>query len=280
MSFQWTIPSLMVARPVIFDAIAQAYFDAVEAAGGTLTQSDKIALNNYVCTIRANGTLSKRKLILPFMGGTAASHAIDLITATTKVTWHGTVTHNISGITGDGSTGYGDIAFNPSTDFSGTLVGGGVYLRTSDDNNGKWPFGVEQNSGAGALFLITRLNSGPGTVLTRGCVGDFDAGVQATLNPDAGAYDGWVSINKESNTDLKTIRNGATIASTSSSNTGALTNANVYVCALNLIGTGAFGFCDFGIAMLQFWEGMTATEIIADNNNVEALQDGLNRGVQ
>lgn len=284
MPVHFSIPSIIIgSHPRTFDTNAQAYFDAVAAASGTLTRAAKFGWDAYIKAIKDNGTFTKRKLILGISGGNAASHAIDVISAASKISnseWSSGVVHNASGAKGNGTTGYGDINFNPSSDFSSTLVGFGIYART-DEEAACWEMGVEQGSGAGAFLSQLRSSGGTGGAsFSRVAIGDYDAGVQAIENPDIGPWNGYICGNKFSNSSIKSFRNGAVLATDSSSNTGALTNAHVYALALNLIGTGVFGFSTKQICMIQFWEGMTEAEIIADNILVEALQDSQNRGVQ
>lgn len=70
--------------------------------------------------------------VYPFAGGTATTHAYNLIdTATYKLTFSGTVTHASTGAKGNGSTGYANTGFNPNTVWTDTLGSIGLYSRTS-----------------------------------------------------------------------------------------------------------------------------------------------------
>lgn len=61
-----------------------------------------------------HGWWDKCDIIYPFVGGTATAHSQNLKSANFTITWHGTVTHNENGITGDYSTGYGDSGYTPN----------------------------------------------------------------------------------------------------------------------------------------------------------------------
>src|SRR5690606_21266587 len=99
-----------------YDSDAEAYFSAVASAGGTLSDPQKDAINTFVVNTKADGTWAKQYAIYPLAGGTAASHAINLKSpGTYDITWNGSVTHNEDGIKSDGSTGYGNTNFNPSS---------------------------------------------------------------------------------------------------------------------------------------------------------------------
>jgi hypothetical protein len=70
----------------------------------------------------------------PIVGGTAATHAYNVIdTATYKLTFSGTITHASTGMKGNGSTGYANTGFNCQTVWTDTLGSMGLYSRTSGE---------------------------------------------------------------------------------------------------------------------------------------------------
>lgn len=96
----------------------------VAAAGlSDVTQINAVRL--FVQTLKANNLWNSFDALYPFMGSSAGSHSINLKNpAKYQIAWHGSVTHGLNSVTGDGSTGYGDTGFNPST-------AGGVYSQNS-----------------------------------------------------------------------------------------------------------------------------------------------------
>ena len=58
-----------------FDADAQAFFNRVTTAGGTLTATEQNAVNTLVLALKANGTWTKMKAIYPMVGGGQANPA-------------------------------------------------------------------------------------------------------------------------------------------------------------------------------------------------------------
>jgi hypothetical protein len=265
---------------VAFEAEAQAYFAAVEGTGATIDSASKTAWNNYVLREKAAGRYTKKKLVLPYLGGTAAAHAIDAISATSKVTWNGTITHNGSGVKGDGSTGYGVLAWNPSTNFTTTNCGGGIYMRT--DEVGGYDFGIMPNSGAGAFGLIVRSSGGnEGASFMRGVIGAYNSGIDALVNPDHGpGHAGWNAVNKVSNTSLSIHRNGATLDTDTGSNAGTLVNGNIHLLNLNITDAADGLFTARQQGLFELWEGYTEADVNGQNTSVETLMDDLSRGVQ
>jgi len=72
-------------------------------------------MGTLVLNAKARGWWTNCDAIYPFVGATAAAHALNLKSTNYSILWHGAITHDANGITGDGLTGYGDTRFNPRT---------------------------------------------------------------------------------------------------------------------------------------------------------------------
>jgi len=67
------------------------------------------ALNYLIIELKTNNLWDKMHVIYPLVGGTAHRHSFNLKNpAQNQIDWYGNVTHDKTGITGDGSTGYGN----------------------------------------------------------------------------------------------------------------------------------------------------------------------------
>lgn len=91
-----------------FDADAAAYLSDVISAGGTVDATISAATNTLYTDLKSNSLYSKMSIFYPFVGGTAASHAImgDRTSGTTyDLTFVGGVTHGVSGTTGNLTNG-------------------------------------------------------------------------------------------------------------------------------------------------------------------------------
>jgi hypothetical protein len=106
----------MIINPYIFggfDPDAQAF---ITAAGITNTTQQN-AINTLVVDLKGYGIWNKMKAIYPFVGGTASTHKYNLkdprdSDSAFRLQFFGGVTHNVNGITGNGSNGYGDTFLN------------------------------------------------------------------------------------------------------------------------------------------------------------------------
>lgn len=95
-----------------FDPDAQAFF----TAAGITNPTQQSAVNTFVLGLKAASLWSKLSALYPFVGGTASAHSFNLKDpAQFQITWAGTVTHNANGITGDGSTGFGNTGISIPT---------------------------------------------------------------------------------------------------------------------------------------------------------------------
>ncbi len=118
---------------------AIAYFNALKEIGKvTLDSATKSYVDNFIKSGLRSGWFAQMRLFYPIIGGNAAAHSINLIMPTVyTMTWNGTVTHNALGFAGNGSTGYGNTGFLPtSLPGFGSDVTMGFYLSQTSGGNG------------------------------------------------------------------------------------------------------------------------------------------------
>ena len=89
------------------------------------------AINTLVVNLKKQGLWTKLQAIYPFVGGTAFTHAYNLINPSQyNLTFGGTITHNSNGIAGNGTDGYYDTGLttaNISQDSNAYMI----YIRTN-----------------------------------------------------------------------------------------------------------------------------------------------------
>ena len=85
------------------------------ARAGLTNQTEIIAAAEAVCLGKQHGWWNKMDCLYLFMGSTSNSTAQNMMSPNYGVQWHGGVTFAWDGATADGSTGYGDTQFTPST---------------------------------------------------------------------------------------------------------------------------------------------------------------------
>jgi hypothetical protein len=160
----FTLPFAFMAAPAGgggFDPDAQAYIDAVIAAGGTLSTPNKDAINTFFVDTKELGVYSKMYRIYPFLGGVGASNAINALSpGTNDITFSGGWTQGASGSQGDGTSGYGNTYFNPYVSASTSNMAYGWYNNLDFFQGGERYHGCLQVVSGEVLWMSVQLSSG------------------------------------------------------------------------------------------------------------------------
>lgn len=226
-----------VSGPPQGQAEADAYLAAVLAAGGDFGTSGvtiSAATRTYFNTLFIDGLWNNMVAFYPMLGGVAASQAINAQNpGTYDITWYGSITHNYFGITGDGTTGYGDTGL-PST-VPNTLMGVNIYSRTNSTRN-EYLIGWE-DFGRGVYF-------NPKTTSN-----EFDGQVHGNRFPFNQPQDsirsmGWY---RPSSTQVWFSKNGGFVMGENSTQNPDKGNKTYYIAARNSTG-GASGFSNRNIS--------------------------------
>lgn len=94
------------------------------------------SISNLVTSAKENGWWEKCDIIYPFIGGNSLSHSINLKNTTIyDINFSGTWSHDNNGITGDGSTSYGDTGLIPATNLIESDTHVSIYSRTNDSGS-------------------------------------------------------------------------------------------------------------------------------------------------
>lgn len=96
---------------------------------GITNPTQKNAISALVAELKVESIWDKFFAIYPFVGGTSATHAENLVDVTFPITWTGSATHNANGVTSSAGV-YGDTGIATNAFPSGNLSFG-VYSRTS-----------------------------------------------------------------------------------------------------------------------------------------------------
>jgi len=121
---------------VAIDADAQAFFDRVDTAGGTLSATEQVAVNRLVLDMKDYGIWSSMKAIYPMVGASASACAQNLKSSSFTGTFIGAWTFASTGVTGNGTNTSFNTTINPSIDLSLNDVHISFYSRTDNDQNG------------------------------------------------------------------------------------------------------------------------------------------------
>ena len=252
-----------IGVPIVSDSDAQAFLNAADITD--VTQAN--AVNNLVIGMKADGIWTKMKAIYPIVGGTASSHAVNLKTpGTFNLSFATGVTHSSNGMVGNGSTGYADTNFTPST--NGMLLNSAhlsfysrTDLNTYQVEMGNW------NGSASTLLLIRQ--AGNGTVrMNNGALNINFANTNAQ---------GFYLSNRTASNVIKAFKNGA-VQVTSAQVSNSLPTNKIALLAFNDNGLIQY-YSTKQCAFASIGDGLTDTDAANFYTAVQAFQTTLNRQV-
>ena len=258
---------------VVSDADAQTFITSASLS----TAQHKAAIVNLVAGLKASnvagtGTLwSKAYALYPFVGGTASAHSYNLRnTASYQITNSGTwttgVTHNANGITGDGTTGFGDTNFNFNAVSAINSASSYVYCRTQTLTTGTYFYQASGPSRptwgmevSGASVRVQGPNSASANTVSRSAGSDFRK---------------HLAINRSASNAVQLYVNEA-FSTSSNASTGAVSD-DFFILTQNYGGT-AGGFTTANLAFAWFGQSLTEAEWTEFRNIVTSYQTALGR---
>ena len=252
------------------DSDANAFVTAAGLTGTTQIQ----AVNKLVTDLKGYGLWGKMKAIYPFVGGTAASHKFNLkdprdVDGAFRLVFNGGWTHSATGAKPDGSTGYANTYFTPSSVLTVDSTHMSIYSNTNDAVLAGSTDPVDMGSYNSATQSITLVNSVL-TVVTRN-LGAIINWIQSTRL-------GLVVTNKTASNITKIHKNGVVVASGSS--VGTLPTLPIFIGTLNFLGTPYnIGYTNNRFAFVTIGDGLTDTEAANLYTAVQTFQTTLGRQV-
>jgi hypothetical protein len=276
--FQGQLPTqlgLIGSQSIGFDPDAQAFFNRVTAAGGTLSGTEETAVNTLVIQMKADGIWSGMKAIYPMVGASAAACAQNLKSSSFPGTFYGGWTFASTGVTPNGTSAYMDTGCNPSL-LTNWITNNhqSFYSRTQTPNGNGWNMGVGFSSTGSPLFGLAVVRSGNSAI--------YDSGFYLTARITSTETDGrafWLGSCTASNL-RKFIKNGSVIATNTTSDTIAASNANIAIGALYDTATSSANFfMSQQCAFSSIGDGLTDTEASNFYTAVQAFQTTLSRQV-
>jgi hypothetical protein len=212
-----------------FDADAQAFFDRVTAAGGTLTTTEKNATNTLVVQMKADGTWTPMKAIYPMVGASAAACAQNLKSSSFTGTFSSGWTFASTGVTGNGTSSYFDTNFIPNANLTFTSASLGFAIATVSTST----FRIDIGSGDVSKWFMA-WNDSFGFSAVRINFGSTATGPSYLT---AGKIFG----SRTANNLQKLYRNGAVVTTDTTTIVSSLPSINkVYIGALNDSGTANY----------------------------------------
>lgn len=268
----WTSGSGTPSAGAGYDADSEAFF----TAAGITNTAQKDAVDDLVVALKTASIWSKMHAIYPFVGGTSTTHKFNLknpadSNAAHRIAWVGTLTHNANGVTGDGTTGYGNLNYNPSTagmtDSSAHIS---AYVRACTANNGNGNAVIGSKNSTNEMLLVSDFAN-----LTYASL--FNSGDYLNESPTTGRT-GMFVVSRQSSGSAKLWRNGSLLETV----TGAAgTPPDAKTLLLNIAEgtTDGTAYSDANVAFVSMGTGLTDADELALRNAVVAFQTALGRNV-
>lgn len=253
----------------------QAESTAFFAVNTGLTTPQKDAVDDLVVALKGIGW-AKFKAVYPFVGGTASAHKWNLINPVDtdggfRGVFTGGVTHNSTGITGNGSTGYMDTKLVPATDLSVNDAHFGICFSGVGSTAFNGRHGCDSSSGANNM-LIAAVLSGSSYYRMWGTAGD---GQIVVSNSDVTDF---FLVTRRGASDMEAYKGGVSEGTNSGSTTvgGLPVGRSAYIGAFNEDGTANY-FSDLPISFVTIGTGLTDGEVSTLNAAVAAYNTALSR---
>jgi hypothetical protein len=258
-----------------FDADALAFFARVTAAGGTLSLTEKTAVNKLVLDLKANSLWTPMKAIYPMVGASAAACAQNLKSSSFTGTFTSGWTFASGGVTPNGTSAYMDTFLVCDSVLTYGSASIAYYSRTNSDGNFSdiGSYGDALNSFKSYCVQCRQsTNLGRSAIYDGSVVADW-----ATLSVTDSR--GFFLANRQSTTNNKMIKNNtAGAVNTVDILYSAKSNPNSsYVGAANNF--GAIQYTNRQCAFASIGDGLTDTQASKFYTAVQAFQTTLSRNV-
>jgi len=260
---------IIASQIASLDADAVAFFTRVTTAGGTLSTTEKQAVNQLVLDLKANSLWTPMKAIYPMVGASAAACAQNLKSSSFTGTFTSTGwTFASTGVTPNGTSAYFDSNLTPSGNLSQNSNHMSFYSRTNNSAASSIEIGSLTTSPAsyfhshiyypGGLYYMLLGQSTASSVSNTSSLGFFNG-------------------NRKNSTTVSHFKNGSNISDLTASSV-TLNSLNIYIGAGNINGS-ASNFSDRQCAFASIGDGLTDTEASSFYTAVQAFQEALNREV-
>jgi hypothetical protein len=248
-----------------FDADAQAFFDRVTTDGGTLTTTEKTAVNTLVIGMKADGIWDKMKAIYPMVGASAAACAQNLKSASFTGKFTAGWTFASTGVKPNGINAYMNTFLSPNGNLAQNDAHASMYSRTNSITGNGIDLGCGYTGDNQQFYLSLAYSNGKLISNINGS--GFSQGATNTTTL------GFFLSQRVSSTSTLMYQNNNQIHSTSTnSNTPTSLSINLGRNNINEYSLREFAFVSFG-------SSFDTTQRGALNTRVQAFQTTLNRQV-
>ena len=255
-----------ISTAIVYDADAAAFFTAASITDNT----QKLAVNTLVLSLKSANIWTKMRALYPVIGGVASSHAVNLKQpGTFNLSFATGWTHSSTGMTPNGAT-YANTFVNPRS-VTPTTNHLSFYSRTNNTSNLQVEMGVYD------LDVTTNYinHIRPASTYAAGSSSTFTT--FTTTNNSLGF---WIGT-KRGNSDREVYLNGSSQTTLTTTDAGLMPNANLYIGARNEPSStpNINYFSVKQCAFASIGDGLTDTDATNFYNAVQTFQTTLGRQV-
>jgi len=247
-----------------FDPDAQAFFDRVTTAGGTLTTTEKNATNQLVLDMKSAGIWSSMKAVYPMVGASAAACAQNLKSSSFTGTFTSGWTFASTGVTPNGTSAYFNTNVKNNTNLTDRASHWSAYFRTlgNDGFNGYY------SAAAGAVFGVQPKDN----------TNKIAVGLNNLAASGVTSAAGFLIGSVNSSTNAKLYLNNSLVLTNSTTQSLAGYSLDFYLGALNSTGTPIIYGTQQSV-FLSLGDNLTDTQASNFYTAVQAFQTTLSRQV-
>jgi hypothetical protein len=255
------------------DPDAQAFFDRVTTAGGTLSGIEKTAIDTLVKQMKTDNIWTKMKSIYPMVGASAAACAQNLKSSSFTGTFNGGWTFASTGVTPNGSTGYFNTSLIPNTNLTLNSASWSVYSRNNFTPSNTQSIGCSNSVNFLPLVATSFLTNK-----------SLESSIYSYNNPDvlksatSQNFAGLFTTTRTASSNAKLFRNNTQLAAvTTQGQTSQPTNSFTFGAFRSF--TGFQDYNTFEMAFAHIGDGLTDTESFNFYTAIQAFQTTLSRQV-
>ena len=249
------------------DPDAAAFFARVTAAGGSLTNTEKTAVNTLVVQMKADGTWTLCVAIYPMVGASAAACAQNLKSSSFTGTFTSGWTFASTGVTPNGTSAYMNTFLAPSGNISQNNGHASLYSRSNITNTLGIDLGVGYTGPNDAFYLSAYYN-----YLTGGAISNINGSSFSTVGSNTTSL-GFFLSQRTTSTVTDIYQNNSLVQNRSSSSNTPSTNT------INLGKNTNGEYSNRELAFVSFGASFTATQRGNYYTSVQAFQTTLSRQV-
>lgn len=251
--------------------VATSFFNRVTAAGGTLTNTEKNAVNTLVNSLQTAGIYTKFKIIYPYVGASAAACSINLISSNFTGSFFGGWSYSSNGILPNATNTYMKTNFIVSQQLTASNWHESLYCRSNTIVG--IDCGTGDVAGQPATLMEIRRNGNSGFVC--GTYGNYGGMLNIPLADSRGYFIGSII----SDTNRFYNKNNTTLASNTANITTVLPIGEMIIGAYNSNNIQPSFFSDKQYAFFTMGDGLTNSECNTLYTIVQTFQTTLSRQV-